>query len=88
MRAEISRDPSAEKIINAHTCDIELYLHRDFVGQGSISEQLVGFFQRAVFCWDPIDRQQSVPDLQQSTPATRAKSYFLLRNAAVYLCLS
>lgn len=90
MWAEISRDPSAEEIINVHTCDIELYLHWDFIGQGGVSEQLVGFFQRAVLCWDPIDGQQSVPDLQQSTPGHKSNELvdLFLRNAAVDLCLS
>lgn len=75
---------------NVHTCDIELYLHRDFIGQGGVSEQLVGFFQGAIFCWDPIDGQQSVPDLQQSTPGYKSKELgdFLLRNAAISISLN
>lgn len=56
-----------------HTCNIELDLHRDFIGQSGVSEQLVGFFQRAVFCWDPIDGQQSVTNLQQSTPGHKTQ---------------
>lgn len=55
------------------TCDIKLDFHRDLIGQSGVPEQLVGFFQCAVFCWDPIDRQQSVPHLQQSTPGHKTK---------------
>lgn len=73
-----------------HTCDIELDLHRDLIGQGGVSEQLVGFLQRAVFCWDPIDGQQSVPDLQQSTPDHKNREMvdYLFRNDAAYQCSS
>lgn len=29
----------------------------------------MGFLQSAIFSWDPINGQQSVPNLQQSTPS-------------------
>lgn len=54
-----------------HTCNIKLNLHRDFIGQSGVSEQLMGFLQSTIFSWDPINGQQSVPHLQQPTPPCR-----------------
>lgn len=38
-----------------HTCYIKLNLQSDLVGERCISEKLVGFFQRPIFCGDSID---------------------------------
>lgn len=51
------------------TCYIKLNLQRNFAGNTGVTQQLVGLFQRAVLCRDPIDGQESVTNLQDSTPA-------------------
>lgn len=51
------------------TCYVKLHFQCDFAVNGTISEELVGFLQRAVLSEDSIDRQNSVSHLQQATPA-------------------
>ena len=57
------------------TCNVKLQIQSDLVGQGGVSEQLVGLFQGALLRGDAVDGQQSVPHLQQPTPSHRPQAW-------------
>ena len=57
------------------TCDVKLQIQSDLVGQGGVSEQLVGLLQGALLRGDAVDGQQSVPHLQQPTPSHRPQTW-------------
>lgn len=50
------------------TCHIKLDLQNNFAGQCSIPQQLVGFFHGSILSGNAIDGQDTVPNLQQTTP--------------------
>lgn len=63
--------PERHLVAVSQTCYVKFYLQGHFVGQGGVTQQLVGLFQRSIFSGDPVDRQEAVSHLQQATPTTQ-----------------
>ena len=61
------------RLVTSQTCDVELYLQRDLVGQGGVPQELVGLLQRPVLRGDPVDGQEAVPDLEQAAPVGESR---------------
>lgn len=44
-----------DSLFAPQTCYIKLDFQRDLIGQCSVSEKLIGFLERSVFCGDSVD---------------------------------